>query len=121
MRWTISILTFVLTFLMGAGVVQLHTYFTEWRSPAFSQTEATAMVGHRVRNLFWSDRFRGMKCPQHGGLCADVRVGDEGTVIGTTESSGGYFLVIRWDQPSQGEPMLSYFGRMTRRVFLRIE
>jgi hypothetical protein len=121
MRWHSSILTFALTLAIGIGVVYLHNRVTEWRTPAFTREEAAAMVGHRVRNIFWSDTFRGMKCPQSGGLCADVQVGDQGTVLGTKESSGGYFLVVRWDHPSQGAPMLSYFGRMTRRIFLHVE
>jgi hypothetical protein len=91
MRWTKSILAFALTFSMGFVIAQLRPYFKEWRSPRFSQEEATAMVGHRVRNIFWTNNFRGLKCPQHGGLCADVRVGDQGTIVKAKQSSvGGY-------------------------------
>jgi hypothetical protein len=112
MRSLISIFTFLVTFALGAALVRLHTYVTEWCSPAFSSAGATAMVGRRVQNLFLADNFRAMKCPRHRGVCANVRVGDEGTIVGTEPSSGGYFVVVRWDQPTQGDPMLSYFGRM---------
>jgi hypothetical protein len=115
-----SILSFVLAFVAGVGVIYLDRYITEWRTPAFTKDEAVAMLGHRVRNISWSPNHRAMKCP-NGGLCADVKVGDRGSVVAIQQSSGGYFLVVRWDEPSHGEPMLSYFGRMTRRVFLKVE
>lgn len=121
MRYVNSVVAFSVTFALGAALIRSHTYFTEWRSPAFSEAEASAMVGRRVRSIFWADNFRGMKCPRRGGRCVDVRVGDEGTIDGIEPASGGYFLVVRWDKPATGDPMLSYFGRMTRRVFLQIQ
>jgi hypothetical protein len=121
MRYVLWVLAFTLTFALGAALIRAHTYFTEWRSPAFSEAEASAMVGRRVRNTFWADNYRGMKCPERGGRCEDVHVGDEGTVVGIEPSSGGYFLIVRWDQQATDNPMLSYFGRMTRRVFLQVQ
>ncbi len=122
MRLPVSILSFALTCLIGVGFAHLHTLAVEWYAPAFTREEASMIVGHRVRNIYWTDRFAGMKCPASGGVCAVVKVGEHGSVIGIEEvSPNRYFFVVRWDEPSQGEPMLSYFGRMTRRVFLEVE
>jgi len=122
MRLPLSTLSFVLACVIGAGLVHLRTLTVEWYAPAFTREEATTMVGRRVRNIYGADRFRGMKCPENGGVCADVRVGERGSIIRVEEvSPNRYFFVVRWDEPRQGEPMLSYFGRMTRRVFLEVE
>jgi len=122
MRLSVSILGFILTCLIGIGAPHLHTFTVEWCAPAFTREEASMMVGRRVRNIYWTDRFSGAKCPANGGVCADVKVGERGSVIGVEEvSPNRYFFVVRWDEPSEGEPMLSYFGRMTRRVFLEVE
>jgi len=122
MRLTTSIMGFVLACLLGVGFSQLYTLTVEWYAPAFSKEEASKFVGRRVRNIYWSDSYRGQKCPADGGTCADVRVGECGSVIGFREvSPNGYFLVVRWDEPRQSQPMLSYFGRMTQRLFLKLE
>jgi hypothetical protein len=122
MRVSASILSFVLTCLIGIGAAHLHTFTAEWCAPAFTREEASMMVGRRVRNIYWTDRFSRAKCAANGGVCAVVKVGERGSVIGVEEvSPNRYFFVVRWDEPSEGEPMLSYFGRMTRRVFLEVE
>jgi hypothetical protein len=122
MRLSVSILGFVLACLLGIGISPLYTRTVEWCAPAFSREEASMMIGRRVRNIYWTDRFSGAKCPAKGGVCAVVKVGEYGSVIGVEEvSPNRYFFVVRWDEPTGGEPMLSYFGRMTRRVFLEVE
>jgi hypothetical protein len=122
MRKSVSILGFVLTCLLGIGVAPLYTLTVEWYAPAFTREEASMMVGRRVRNIHWTEKFSGAKCPANGGVCADVKVGERGSVIGLEEvSPNRYFFVVRWDEPGGGEPMLSYFGRRTRRVFLEVE
>jgi len=122
MRLPVSILSFILACAIGAGSAHLHTLAVEWCVPAFTREEASIMIGRRVRNIYWTDRFAGAKCPAQDGACADVKVGDRGSVTGIEEvSPDRYFFVVRWDEPSQGEPMLSYFGRMGRRVFLEID
>jgi len=121
MRLTTAFLSFVLTCSLGVGFARLYTLTVEWYAPAFSKEEASKFVGRRVRNIYWSDRYRGAKCPTDGSPCADIRVGECGSVIGFEEvSPNRYFLVVLWDEP-RSEPMLSYFGRMTRRVFLKLE
>lgn len=122
MRFPISILSFVVACVVGVGSVHLCTFAVEWYMPAFTGEETAAIVGHRVRNIYWTDRFAGSKCPEYGGACAVVKAGDQGRIIGVEEvSPNRYFFVVRWDEPSQGEPMVSYFGRMSRRVFLEVE
>lgn len=122
MRLPAAILSFVLSCVLGVGFAHLHTLGVEWRAPALTEEEASMMVGRRVRNIYWTDRFAGSKCPANGGICADVKVGERGSVIGVQAvSPDRYFFVVRWDEPRQGAPMLSYFGRMTRRVFLEVE
>jgi hypothetical protein len=122
MRLSVSILGFVLTCLLGIGFAPLYTLAVEWWAPAFTKDEASMMVGRRVRNIYWTDRFSGTKCPANGGMCADVKVGERGSVIGMEEvSQNRYFFVVRWDEPGECEAMLSYFGRRTRRVFLEVE
>ncbi|MCA1633660.1 MAG: phosphodiester glycosidase family protein [Acidobacteria bacterium] len=37
------------------------------------------------------------------------------------KSAAEVYILISEDEPSQGEPMVSYFGRMSRRVFLEVE
>jgi len=122
MRLAISVLSFALTCAVGVGSVLLPMRVYEWYMPAFTRDEAMPMVGRRVRNDYGTEDRVGMKCPERGGLCAKVKVGERGNVIGIKEvSPGGYFLVVRWDEPARGEPMLSYFGRMSRRIYLREE
>lgn len=122
MRFTTAFLSFVLTCSLGVGFARIYTLAVEWYAPAFSKEEASKFVGRRVRNVYWSDSRRGAKCPTSAGACADVRIGECGSVIGFQEvSPNEYFLVVRWDDPGHSEPMLSYFGRMTRRVFLELE
>jgi hypothetical protein len=121
MRFLSPILSFVLAFATGLGLAHVRTLAVEWRAPAFTEEEAAAMVGRRVRNIYWADEFAVVKCPESGGKCADVLAGERGSIIGVKEvSPGRHFLVVRWDQSGGGEPMLSGFGRMTRRVFLDV-
>ena len=122
MRYPSPILSFVLAFIAGLGLTHLLTLAVEWHAPAFAKAEAAAMVGRRVRNTYWADEFAVVKCPESGGTCVDVLAGERGSVVGVKEvSPGRYFLVVRWDKSGGGEPMLSGFGRMTRRVFLDVE
>jgi hypothetical protein len=122
MRLPASILSFILACIIGVGFAHLYTLAVEWYAPAFTKEEALMMVGRRVRNIYWTERIVGSKCPADGGICADVKVGERGSVIGIEEvSPNRYFFVVRWDEPTQGAPMLSYFGRMTRRVFVEVE
>jgi hypothetical protein len=122
MRFTASILSFILACALGISLALLPAPVMEWFMPALTKDEAMAMVGHRVRNIYGTDRYVGMKCPERGGLCARVKVGESGRVIAIREvSPNRYFVVVRWDEPNEGEPMLSYFGRKTRRIFLREE
>ena len=122
MRLPTAILSFVLACVIGVGFAHLHTLAVEWYAPAFTKEEASMMIGRRVRNIYWTDRSAGSKCPINGGICADVKVGERGSVIGVEEvSPNRYFFVVRWDEPRQGAPMLSYFGRMTRRLFIEVE
>ncbi len=75
-----------------------------------------------VRNVYESERLRLGKCPERGGLCAFVRNGERGQITDVLEvSSGQFFVVVQWDEPAQAEPMLSYFGRASYRIFLRDE
>jgi hypothetical protein len=62
MRFPVSILSFVLACVVGAGLVYLRTFAVEWYMPAFTGEETAVMVGHRVRNIYWTDRFAGSKC-----------------------------------------------------------
>lgn len=122
MRILSSVLSFVLVFATGLGLAHAYTLAVEWHTPAFTEEEAAVMVGRRVRNTYWADEFAVMKCPESGGACADVPAGERGIIIGLNEvSPDRYFLVVRWDESGRGEPMLSGFGRMTRRVFLDVE
>jgi hypothetical protein len=122
MRILSSVLSFVLVFAAGLGLAHAYTLAVEWHAPAFTEEEAAPLVGRRVRNTYWTDEFAVMKCPESTGACADVPAGERGSIIGLNEvSPDRYFLVVRWDESSGGEPMLSGFGRMTRRVFLDIE
>jgi hypothetical protein len=122
MRFPSLILTLALTFAIGLGLNHVHELAVEWHAPAFTGEEAAAMVGRRVRHTYWTDKFAVVKCPESGGRCVDVRAGDRGSIIGVNEiSPNRYFLVVRWDKAGEGEPMLSGFGRMTRRVFLDVE
>lgn len=121
MRLSLSVLSFVTACFLGIGAAHLATVAIEWYSPAFTKEEATMIIGSRVRNIYWTDTYRGAKCPVIG-VCADVKIGERGRVIGIKEvSPNEYFFVVQWDEPSQGEPMLSYFGRMSRRVFIEID
>jgi hypothetical protein len=90
-------------------------------APAFTEAEAMAKIEHRVRCVYASEKYQGMKCPE-GGLCARLRVGEQGSVVGMKEvSPRNYFLVVRWDESEQSEPLLWYFGRKTHPVFLEEE
>jgi len=122
MRFLSPILGFVLAFATGLGLAHVHTLADEWHAPAFTEEEAAAMVGRRVRNTYWADQFAVVKCPRSGGGCAEVLAGERGSIVGVKEvSPGRYFLVVRWDNSGGGEPMLSSFGRMTRGVFLGVK
>jgi hypothetical protein len=90
-------------------------------APAFMEGEAMAKVGQRVRWAYASDRYRCMKCPEQGES-TPLRVGEHGSIVGMKEvSPKNYFLVVRWDESQQSEPLVSYFGRKTHRVFLEEE
>ena len=122
MRITGSVLSYVLAFMIGVALVPLPTLFVEWFNPTFTREEAAAMIGHRFRNIYRADGYREFKCPDRFGLCEEVTAGEQGTAIGIEKCSfGGYFIVVQWDDPPQGEPMFSYFGRKTRRIFLSEE
>lgn len=123
MRFLSFVLSFVLTLASGVGLAHAYTLAVEWRAPAFTEEEATAMLGRRVRNIYWSDQFAVVKCPSGGGKCSDVLAGEGGRIVGIKEVSpkGRFFVVVRWDMPGAEGPMLSGFGRMTRRVFLDVE
>jgi hypothetical protein len=117
----------------------------ERAQPSFDQTEASALVGERVRSkreydpsldskvttriaaAIFSKTGLGMdyinaptvKFPQQGGPCSRVAKGDCGTVSGFVPvPDGGYFLVVRWDDPTGGPELISYCGRAAYRVFL---
>ena len=65
-------------------------------APAFTEQEAGAKIGHRVRCVYASERYQGMKCPERG-VCVRLRVGEQGSVVGMKEvSPKDYFLVVRW-------------------------
>ena len=123
MRFPLPILSFVLALVAGIGLVQLRTYVTERNYPGFTKEEASAMVGHRVEHIFWSNRFRVMKFRQNDELCGYLMIGERGTVTGINKEfpGGYYFFVVRWDEPSRGEPLFSSFGRMSSRISLKIE
>jgi hypothetical protein len=87
-------------------------------APAFTEEEALAKIGHRVRCIYANERYQGMKCPEQGE-CVRLKIGEYGSVVGMKEvSPKKYFIVVRWDKSEQNEPLVSYFGRKTHRVFL---
>ena len=118
MRFT-STLSFVITVAIGVSLAQVlpirvrpFTEWvrpTEWLRPSFSLVEANSMVGHRVRCIYRTDTFSG-----------GCEIGERGDVVGVEKvPDGGYFIVVRWNSQSQGEP--SYYGRYSRRVVLTEE
>lgn len=111
-----STLSFVLTVTIGFCLAQVLPIRvrpfpewvrpTEWLRPSFSLAEANAMVGHRVRCIYRTDTFSG-----------GCELGERGEVIGVEKvRDGGYFIVVRWNSQSQGEPC--YYGRYSHRIVL---
>ena len=122
MRMPLAPISFVLAVVAGIGLVQFETYVIEKNSPGFTREEASAFVGHRVRNIFWSPRYKSVKWPRQGGRCLDLLVGEQGTVIDIEKQfSQEYFLVVQWDTPDQGTPFVSQVGRKNRRIFLKVD
>jgi hypothetical protein len=109
MRWQLSILSFVLTFILGVCSVVL-SFMTDDSSLAFTKEQAARKIGERVRH-YESPSFKMMKC-LGDGPCVMVNDGEYGTVIGIEQvPSGGYFLKVRWDHPTNN--YISYFSRYT--------
>ncbi len=93
--------------------------------PSFSQAEANSLVGRRVRNKFFSERFAGMKYPMHWKekwVGEKVQIGETGQVVGLYERGTGFGLRIKWDEQNKdGEDMFSVDNRFSSRVFLEFE
>ena len=129
--------------LMSFGC-SLRSEIAEARQPSFTQAEANAKVGERVRFINrYSPHRSGILFPvvseinlrtgflleyanpragkrlAGGGPDQSLVDGETGTVTGTIPvRDGGYFVVVSWDDARQDSPLISYFGRKTYRVFL---
>ncbi len=131
MRLRFSILGFVLACVIGVNVAYLWKYAVDWYlyMPKITGEEVTAMVGRRVRHLYLDDRFAVAKCPASidiravaEGVCTGVARGERGSIIRVEEwTPQQYFLVVQWDEPNQGAPMLSYIDSAFHRFSLEAE
>jgi len=131
MRLTVSILSFFLACVAGVGMARLYTPVAEryLYEPGFSAEEATAMVGRRVRHSYLDERFAVVKCPAGTnldavpeGVCTRVRREERGSIVRVERvTTNQCFLVVRWDEPSQGEPALSYVDATLHRLTLGLE
>ena len=131
MRLRFSIFGFILACLIGVNAAYLWKYAVDWYlyMPDISREEVTAMVERRVRHLYLDDRFAVAKCPASSdiravteGVCKGVERGERGNIIRVEQwTSEQYFLVVRWDEPNQSEPMLSYIDSAFHRFSLEIE
>lgn len=81
MRFGVSII--ILAGLVFSGCAPV-TLPNESLAPAFTQEEAMAKIGHRVRCIYANERYQGMKCPERG-VCVRLRVGEHGIVAGMKE------------------------------------
>lgn len=116
MRWKQSIISFLFAFTMSVAFAQWQSV-VDWLWPSFDQAEVAGMVGRSVRYR-QSEKFTGHKCPAEG-FCKRIVDGEQGVVVGLERvRDGGYFLIVRWNQPDDSEDYLSYFGRYTRRESL---
>ncbi len=116
MRWKSSIISFLLTLTTSVVVVERQAV-ADWLWPSFSRIEVEHIVGRRVRYR-QTAQFIGMKCPADG-FCKRIADGEQGAIVGLElVRAGGYFLLVRWDEPHHSENYLSYFGRYTRRESL---
>ncbi len=131
MRLWFSILGFVLACFIGINVAHIWKYAVEryLYMPEITREETTAMVGRRVRHLYLDDRFAVAKCPASAdlrasteGVCVSVERGERGSILRVEEwTPRQYFLVVRWDEPNQGEAMLSYVDSAFYRFSLKVE
>ncbi len=129
MRKLVSIFIFSATLLFGMLCVPVDTpTLYEKIYSSFSQAEANSLLGRRVRNKFYSERFVGMKYPLYTKNTKEkmfgekVRVGETGQVIGLYERGDGFGLRIKWDEQNKdGEDMFSIDNRFSSRVFLEFE
>jgi len=115
MRLMLNILAMV---VLVIGVVLLQSKsVVEWWWPSFTADEVVGKVGRRVRYRH-TNEFNGYKCPADG-YCKRVTDGETGVVVGLEQvADGGYFLIVRWDEPADSENYLSYFGRYSGREAL---
>lgn len=131
MRYLASILSFALACAAGIGVARAYTSTAEWRlyEPGFGAQEAAAMVGRRVRHSYLDDRFAVVKCPVGTdmdavpeGACAPVGRGERGSIVRVEQfTPEQYFFVVRWDEPAQGTPSVSYVETTMHRLTIEAE
>jgi hypothetical protein len=107
-RGKFALLSFVLTLATGIGL-SLGPSFKYWMWPAFNHAEASAKLGRRVRHVPTKE-FGTFKCPPEG-YCMRLQPGELGTIVALEPVKDGYFLVVRWDQPSVAEDYVSFIGR----------
>ncbi len=93
--------------------------------PSFSQSEANSLLGKRVRNKFFSQRFVGMKYPMNttGKMAAEkVKIGETGQVVGLYKRDVGFGLLVKWDEQNKnGDDLFSVDNRFSSRVFLEFQ
>ncbi len=126
MRKLVSIFIFSATLFIGLFSVPPDTpTLYERIYPSFSQSEANSLLGRRVRNKFFSQRFVGMKYPMNtnGKLTSEkVQIGETGQVVGLYKREVGFGLLVKWDEQSKdGEDLFSVDNRFSSRVFLEFE
>jgi len=126
MRKLVSIFIFPATLFVGLFSVPPDTpTLYERIYPSFSQAEANPLLGRRVRNKFFSQRFVGMKYPMNTNgkrVIEKVQVGETGQVVGLYKRDIGFGLLIKWDEQNKdGEDMFSVDNRFSARVFLEFE
>lgn len=116
MRVKGALASFLTTLTVGV-CIGLAPSIMLWLFPSFSKEEAEVKIGRRVRHRH-TEKFVLMKCPAKG-FCKRVHDGETGSVTSIEPvPDGGYFLVVRWDEPRESEIYLSYFGRYTHRESL---
>lgn len=110
MRWSSSLLGFVLAFTVSLALTRLPHPFKS-ASPNFTKEEAVQKLGRRVTCSRAPDGETTVTRNSNGEF-AVVPIGSRGTVRGLKElDSGGYFIVVYWDGQTANGPWSSAFGK----------
>ncbi len=126
MRKLVSIFVFAAALFVGVFSMPMKTpTIYERFYPTFSEKEAKALLGKRVKNKYYSKELVGMKFSLNAEtnyISEPVQVGETGEVFMLNPLPNGYGLVIKWDKKDKyGRDMFSYDGRFSSRVFLEFE